>query len=152
MTDTNKFLLRSLEENWIHARQSENKRATLANVAIVVVAAIHIALTQTGFNTKALPLTILLIFLGIYGIMANVKLYERQQFHTLRARKLRARLDELCPHAHVQQLQIIAEDEHKIKNAKLMNFRLNNIWLGLHALIATAGIIYTIISLFPKGQ
>ena len=147
MNDTHEFLLRSIEENWIHARQSEDKRATIAIVILIVASFIQVVLTQVGLNKNALPLTLWLILLGVYGIATSAKLYERSQFHIRRARKLRARLDELCPDAQVELLQKMAEDEHKVHYPRLMNVRLNNIWLGLYTLIAVLGVVYTIISL-----
>jgi hypothetical protein len=147
MDNTNEFLLRSMIENWIHARQSEDKRATIANVILVVASAIQGMLVLVGLDKKALPLTITLIILGIYGALTSAKLYERSQFHILRARKLRDRLDELCPEAQVQLLQKVAEDEHKTHYPVLMNVRLNTIWLGLHTVVAILGVVYTIICL-----
>jgi hypothetical protein len=147
MDSTNEFLLRSMVENWIHTRQSEDKRATIANVILVVASAIQGMLVLVGLDKKALPLTITLIVLGVYGALASAKLYERSQFHILRARKLRDRLDELCPEAQVQLLQKVAEDEHKTHYPVLMNVRLNTIWLGLHTVVAILGVVYTIICL-----
>ena len=141
------FLLRVLEENWILARQAEDKRAMIAHVNIAAATVANEILVLVGFKKNALPLTILLMILGIYGIIATAKLYERSQYHIQRARKLRARLDELYPDTQVEMLQKSAENEHKILYPRLVNVRLNTIWLSLHTLIAILGIIYTIIIL-----
>lgn len=141
------FLFRSLEENWKHARLSEDKRATIANLVILIASAIQIALAVVGLSIKALPLTIMLIILATYGAFSTAKLYERAQYHIQRARKLRAQLDALCSNAHVQQLQGEAEEEHKKRYPRLMDIRLNNIWLALYGLIAALGVIYTVICL-----
>ena len=147
MTDTIEFLLRSMEENQKHAHLSENRRATLANVVLVIVSAIHVVLALVGFSRRALPLTVLLVLLGVYGLLVSVKLYERQQFHLLRARMLRKQLDELCPQAQVLQVQKLAEEEHKTHYSLFFKVRLNNIWLGLYTVIAVLGIVYTVICL-----
>src|SRR6266536_2491942 len=105
MNEVTAFLLRVLEENWIHARQSEDKRATIANVVLIITTALQITFTFVGLSRNALPLTLFQAFLGIYALLGTTKLYERSQFHILRARKLRARLDELYPDAQVEQLQ-----------------------------------------------
>lgn len=148
MSDTMTFLLRALEENWILARQAEDKRAVIAHVNIATATVASGILALIGFKKNALPLTVLLAILGIYGIVATAKLYERSQYHIQRARKLRTRLDELYPDTQVEMLQKIAENEHKIRYPRLVNVRLNTIWLSLHTLIAVLGIIYTIIILY----
>jgi hypothetical protein len=88
-----------------------------------------------------------MVVLGVYGITTSRKLYERSQYHFLRARKLRVHLDEIFPNAQVEQLLKQAESEHKIHYAFLMNVRLNNIWILLHIAIAISGLLYTFISL-----
>src|SRR5947209_4221428 len=109
MADTTDVLLHMVEEYWTQARHTEDQRAIITNLIVIIATAIHGVLTQTGFRINALPLTILLIILGIYGVVATTKLYERWQFHTHRARKLRRRLDELCPEAQIQILQTAAD-------------------------------------------
>ncbi len=147
MSDTTAFLLRALEENWILARQAEDKRAVIAHVNIAAATVANGILALVGFKKNALPLTVLLAILGIYGIAATAKLYERSQYHIQRARKLRARLDELSSEAQVEMLQKSAENEHKVRYPRLMHVRLNTIWLSLHTLIAVLGVAYTIIIL-----
>lgn len=137
-----------MEENWILARQAEDKRAVIAHVNIIAITVASGILVLIGFKKNALLLSILLVILGIYGILATAKLYERSQYHIHRARKLRAKLDELYPDAQVERLQKSAENEHRMRYPRLMNVRLNTIWLSLHILIAVLGAVYTIMILF----
>jgi hypothetical protein len=44
-------------------------------------------------------------------------------------------------------LQKSAENEHRARYPRLMNVRLNAVWLSLHTLIAVLGVTYTIIIL-----
>jgi hypothetical protein len=74
MADTTDILMSMIEENWNQVRHSEDQRATITNLIIIVVSVIHGVLTQTGFTRKALPLTLLLIILGLYGIVVTAKL------------------------------------------------------------------------------
>ncbi len=144
---TQQFLLRILEENWRHARLSEEKRATLANLALLITFITQVVLAFTGFNRRVLPLPAFLIVCGIYAFAVNKKLYERAQFHTQRARKLRASLDQALPEAKVETLQTSAEAEHARRYAFWMKVRLHTIWLGLHLLIAVLGIVETLLCL-----
>lgn len=146
MTETISFLRQALEENWIHARQAEEKRATLANVVLVLASTTIIAIAFIGLSSKTLLLTLLLMLLGVYGIATTMKLYERSQYHILRARKLRARLDKLCPDAQVEQTQKTAEVEHQAKYPRLMHIRLNSIWLGFYAFLIVVGMALAIMS------
>ncbi len=145
MNETYELLFRTMEENWLHARQAEDKRAMIATVNLIIVSAINGIIAFTGLNQRLIPLTIWMIVIGVYGIVSSLKLYERSQFHILRARKLRARLDELCPDAHEEQLQRDAEKEHKLRYGRMIGVRLNNVWLGLHAFIIVLGGVYTIL-------
>ncbi|MBV8694711.1 MAG: hypothetical protein JO125_05740 [Chloroflexi bacterium] len=145
MNETYEFLMGCMQENWLHARLCEEKRATTANLVIVLATAVQAMLLLTGINRKALALTMLLMVLGLYGLLASAKLYERSQFHIRRARRLRARLDELLPDAQVQPLQSIAEEEHTAHYPVLSQVRLNTIWLGMHLLVVILGVVDTII-------
>ena len=120
------------------------------HIVLIVAAAIQIVLSIIGFNGKALPLTITLIILGEYGMLATTKLYERSQFHIRRARRLRSRLNQLYPDAQVEQLQQSAEHEHQKCYPVFMRIRLNSIWLGLYVIIFSTGILETILCL-TKG-
>lgn len=148
MADTIDVLLHMFEENWAHVRHSDDQRATMTNLIFIVASIINGVLTQTGFRKNALPLTILLIILGLYGMLASAKLYEQSIFHVQRARQLRLRLDELCPDAKLLLLRKNAEDLHKKEIPMLVRkVPLEFIWIGLHVLILILGITYTAIIL-----
>jgi hypothetical protein len=144
---TNRFLLRLLEENWQHAKLSEEKRALVAHLVLVITFTSQVVIVFTGFSKRALPVTCFLILLGVYALAVSRKLYERAQFHTLRARKLRTRLDQMYSEAKVEALQSSAEVEHAERYSFWMHVRLNNIWLGLHILVVILGIAETIVCL-----
>jgi multisubunit Na+/H+ antiporter MnhG subunit len=140
------FLLRAMEENQIHARLAEEKRATIANTILILASSAIIALAFIGLNGRALPLTLLLVLLGAYGTIVTTKLYERSQFHILRARKLRARLDALYPNAQVEQLQKLAESEHLTNYRLFARLRLNTIWTDLYIALIMLGIVLSVLS------
>jgi len=136
-----------MEENWRLARQAEDKRATLAAISLIVISGLQSVFVFSGFNLKMLSLTLWMVSLGVYGIVATTKLYERSQFHILRARKLRARLDALCPDAQEEDLQHIAEKEHQQRYPLLSRVRLNSIWICFHSLIIVLGLFDTVVSI-----
>ena len=145
--DSNAFLTCNMKENWQLAREAEEKRFLLATMNLLLAAALQITLAFTGFHRQVLPVTCWLMLIGIYGIVASLKLYERSQFHILRARKLRAKLDNLYPDADLEQLFQEAEKEQKQAYPLLRRTRLNNIWIALHTLIILLGMIYSILCL-----
>lgn len=145
MSETHELLFRTMEENWRLARQAEDKRAVIAALNLLVISGLQGILAFSNFDLKMLSLTLWMMSLGVYGIATTTKLYERSQFHILRARKLRARLDTLCPDAQEEDLQQLAEEEHQHHYPLLMRIHLNSIWICLHSLIIVLGLSDTII-------
>jgi len=135
-----------MEENWLHARQAEEKRAAIATVNLVMTSGVLVVLIFTGLHPYVILLTCWLIILGSYGIVTCLKLYERSQYHLLRARKLHARLDTLCLDAQVEPLLQVAEQEHRRSIYRtMMHVRLNSLWIGLHGIIASLGVLSTVL-------
>lgn len=147
-SETFSFLLCNMQEDWQLSREAEEKRFLLATVNLFLATALQITLVVMGFHRQTLPVPFWLILIGVYGVVANVKLYERSQFHILRARKLRARLDSLVPEAELESLFQNAEQEQQRAYPLLAKMRLNNIWITLHAVITLLGIIYSMVCLF----
>lgn len=148
MNEKAEIFLRTVEENRLQCRQHEDQRATITGLVVVIASAIQGGLTQTGFNKNALPLTIMLIVLGFFGMTASAKLYERAKLHSDRARKLREQLSEIYPDLQLESLIEISNKEHNKKYGLIaQKVRLYIIWLTLHAIIAVLGFIYTIIIL-----
>ncbi len=134
--DTVAFLLRNLEENWILARQAEEKRATIAHLVLLLATLILGAF----FLSHCASLALLLIPLGVYGLLTTLKLYERSQYHIFRARKLRARIDELCPEAGLEVLYKEVEREHRARYPWLASVRLNTIWVCFYVVLIALGV------------
>lgn len=147
MSDETEILLRLHEDQWTHARHSEDQRATVTNLVITLASAGIAFIAQTGLNPTKLPITVLLIILGLYGAFTSEKLSERSRYHIIRARLLRKRIDELYPDAKIEQLKEEAERYHKNRDSFLYDFKLHYLWLALHLAISLTGIILTIIVL-----
>jgi hypothetical protein len=135
------------QENWNHARHTESQRATLANLILVIVSVIHAFLAQIGLGQQSLPMSILLIVLGLFGAVASAKLYERLTLHMHRASKIYRHLDELCPDAQLTLIKDEVYEERKNLYKSLSRIRVNYVWTTLYVLIITLGVLYTIIGL-----
>lgn len=141
------FLLHVMQENWQLSREAEGKRSLLATINLLNATALQIVIVFTGFQWRILPITCWMILISIYGLCASLKLYERSQFHIIRARKLRAKLSGLYPDTELEQLFQCAEQEQRQAYPLLVKVRLNTIWTALHALIGMLGVLYTLLCL-----
>lgn len=148
LSNSSAFLICNMQENWRLAREAEEKRSILATVNLLVATALQIVIVFTGFQWRLLPVTCWMIFISVYGMFAGLKLYERSQFHIVRARKLRAKLENFYPDTELEQLFQRAEQEQRQVYPWLMRVRLNAIWTALHALIGILGAVYTLLCLW----
>ena len=151
MADEADILIKFCEEEWTQGRQSENQRATMTNFSIIIAVAIFGLIVQMDFGTKALPLAIILVLVGTYGALVSIKLYERWQLHMRRARDWRKRIDELHPNAQLLQLRKAAWNDHKAKHHWLVRLHLNWLWVAIHSLIVSFGVVCAIIIIFVHG-
>jgi hypothetical protein len=145
MADETDILLNFCEEEWIQARQSEDQRAIITNIVLVIASASLGLLSQKGLVTELLPVTIFLIILGVYGALTSQKYYERHQFHIERARGWRKRLEELHPKSQINKVREEANAKHSKKFKRLEKIHLHTLWLFLHMTIALMGIALSII-------
>jgi hypothetical protein len=145
MADDTDVLLKLFEEERNQGLHLESQRAIVTNFIITISAAIVGFLVQKKFEIYTLPLAMMLILLGIYGIVISTKLYERWQIHSRRARYWRRRIDQLHPKARIEPLRVKADVDHSAKYSKIEKIRLYRLWLLLHILIALMGVICTII-------
>jgi hypothetical protein len=141
------FIQQQMEENFYLANQAERMRLIVATGNLVFATALQISIGILGLEPRALPLTGWMIFLGIYGVFAGMKLYERESYHRSRVRKLRGKLNDLYTDAELEKLFKEIEQEHGQIYPRLMVLRMNTILIALHALIALLGVIYTIFCL-----
>ena len=141
MADETDILLKFCEEDWAQARQSEDQRAIVTNIILIITSAVLGLLSQRELVLEMLPLAVFLIVLGIYGGFTSQKYYERHQFHIERARAWRKRLEELTPKSQINKLREEANAKHSKKFRRLEKLHLHTLWLFLHVAITSIGII-----------
>lgn len=147
MADEIDVLLKFYEEDWQQARQAEDQRTAITNITLIIVPALIGFVSQQGFNINVLPLTILLVILGIYGIVASQKLYERHCYFSDRSGLWRDKISELHPSLEINQIRDNARQKHSKRFKRIERIRLYSLWLILHSLVALAGLILTLIIL-----
>jgi hypothetical protein len=146
MDDTEVFF-KFCEEHWAYARQSEDQRTAFTNIVLLIASIIIGLISNRGLAYEVLPLTMLLILLGIVGAIASEKLYERHQYHSGRASAYGKRIRDLHPDATLDEYRKKAEETHNAQFSKPHKMRLHHLWLILHLSIALAGVILSILIL-----
>jgi hypothetical protein len=127
-------------------RQSENQRAALTNYVLVITAAISGFVVQQHFTLRTLPLSFLIIIIGLYGAVAAAKYHERADYHLLQARALTRVLVEAGVLADHDTVLTEYRQQHDRKYPRLHRLRLNRLWTGLHLGIAVYGVVLAIIT------
>jgi hypothetical protein len=147
VADETDVLLKFFDEDWRQVRQSEDQRTAFSNIVLLIASAVFGFLTQYGLTRNAVPLTVLLIVLGIFGGIASEKLYERSKLHMELAWAWRRRLSELHPDIQLDRLTGEAEEIHRKRFPRLFGLHLHFVWLTLQVSIAVAGLILTIVAM-----
>jgi hypothetical protein len=145
--DTN-VLLKVYEMQWIFLRQTEDQRTQITNMVLLIASAVTGFIAQKGLGFDVLPLTILLIALGLYGALISEKMYERFGFFRQRADTLEKKLEALAPGVELGRLWQQANEMNAREFPRLNKLRLHHLWLVLHLGIAAGGIILTVLAVF----
>jgi len=138
-------LIAFCQEQWTQARHTEDQRATISNLIIVVASVIIGFVSKSELTFQLLPLTILLIGLGLFGVFVTEKLYELFHYHHDKAKRWQLRIDELQPNSRLSELETEAERQHNNYWKRWRQIRLHYLWLILHMAIALMGVIFTIL-------
>lgn len=156
--DAKDVLWKFYQEYYAQMRHYEMQRSTVTNLLLLVAAAILAFITyDKALSRSDLPLTGLLVIIGLFGAAFSLKHYERSSFHIERARKFRDKLDELLFESTlITHLKREADALHK-KNHPILSrnyrgwWRVHRLWVVLHLLIAALGLLLTIfIALWPQ--
>jgi hypothetical protein len=114
-------------------RQSESQRAVLTNYVLVIA--------------STLPLSILIVVIGLYGAATAAKYHERADYHLSQARALTRTLKDIGAltdaDAHVEEYR----EAHYQKFPRLHRLRLHSLWTGLHLGVSGYGLVLIVITL-----
>ena len=148
MPDDTDVLLFFCDEYWEEIRHTENQRATLTNLIILIASAVLGLFVQWGLSRGFIPLAVLLILLGLYGAAITLKLYERYNFLQSRLYLFYDKIDGLHPNAEFLRLRADADARHKGHFPKLSKMRVHQLWLTIHVAISVAGVVLTVLILY----
>ena len=140
MADDTDVLINYCDEARQEMRHIENQRATITNISILISSVIIGYIAQQKIDLTLLPVSALMIFLGIYGMIFTSKLYERHQFAQSRNDQWTKQIDKLKPKSNLLKLRATADREHAAQFPRMSKVRLNRLWMILHAFIMLVGI------------
>lgn len=139
-------LLAYWAEHRAQMRQSEDQRSALTNYILVIVAALTGFVVQQKLTAQTLPVTLLIVLIGVYGALSTAKYHERATYHLSQARALTRTLEEAGALPSDERLREY-RTKHYRKYPRLHRLRLHWLWTGLHLAIAGYGIALTITAL-----
>jgi hypothetical protein len=139
MADRIDVLLELWKEQREANRWTENQRATLTNIIIIVVAAGLGFIARIGLRPSMLVVTLPMMLLGLYGAFACLKFHERCAFHVGQARGLRKKIAEQFPDLKIESTLKATSREQRERFPRLRKIRLYMVWTTLHCAIAASG-------------
>lgn len=148
MADDTQVLLKLHELQWDGIKQAEALRSQVANLILLIASVVYGFIGQHGLTGDMLPLTLLLIGLGIYGIVISEKLYERWWFWRRRTEILEKKIDSMHPGAEIIKLWQDVDASQAKAYPRMSRVRLHYLWIALHLGIALSGVAMTGILVF----
>ena len=132
--DEQDILTRAWQENLASMRQMDAQRTTLSNIIFVIAAAATGLLIKHDTTSVGWQAALALLIIGVFGIIAVLKLYERHQLYKTRAE---ACLQEVSQGTFdlLKDTETVHEKEHKFLSGQ----KLYELWVMLHVLIALVG-------------
>jgi hypothetical protein len=146
MAVTDDALVAYWKEHREQLRQSESQRAVLTNFVLVITAAISALVAQQRFNVRTLPVSVLVILIGLYGALAAAKYHERAEYHLMQARTLTRVLVDAGLLTDSRAALQASRDIHYSKYPKLSRLRLHWLWTGLNIGVAVYGVTLVVIT------
>jgi hypothetical protein len=116
-------------------------------MSILISSVIIGYIAQQKLEFALIPISSILIFLGIYGVVFTSKLYERHRFAQSRIDHWTKQIDKLQPKSNLLKLRAVADKEHASQFPRMSKVRLNRLWMMLHAFIMLVGIGITVLIL-----
>lgn len=142
-------LLKSFGESFSEARQVENQRTSMSNFLIIITAAIFAFVSSQGFSYNTIPISILMILLGVFGFFMSAKYAQRFHRNYTTVRLIRKRINELCPESQILEIETKSSGENELRYPFLKKrIPILYLWLGLHLVICFMGVLSVIIAIF----
>ncbi|MBB3054788.1 hypothetical protein [Mucilaginibacter gotjawali] len=148
MTESDKIeiLLSTIDRHWGQAKQSEDQRSKMTNYLLVLYLAAQGFIVQKDFDRSTIMVSVIIIIVAIYGVLASFKYYERFRLHATRVGRLMDVFDKFSDGISLNIIEKTADNDHKLNFPRLHKIRLNKIWILLHCAFAVVGVVDICIS------
>jgi len=158
--DEKDVLLAFNREHYARLQHYETQRTAASNLLVIIAAAILAFVTFDKALTIAdLPLTILLLFIGMFGAAFCVKYYERASRQMQLIRFTRRKIDALvldsklldnlrddADAAHALEFPRFHAEKPSLRHAAW--WKIYRLWIAFHLFIALLGLILSILIYF----
>lgn len=145
MPDEAEILLRFWQEQRDQAKQSEDQRAVMTNIILIISSAGVGLVAKQGVDDRSMILVAVpLIVLGIVGALTSLKYRERFELHIGEARLYRRQLDTLYPSLRLERRWQILRVAHRARHPLLNRVRLYHLWTFIPFVVAITGLGLTI--------
>ncbi|HVW95841.1 MAG TPA: hypothetical protein VHA56_07720 [Mucilaginibacter sp.] len=172
------LLFKFYQEQCTQGRHHETQRAAVATATLAISAALIGVITgDNNLSRNDLPLTLLLIAVGIFSAVFSLKHYERFRRHMALAKNFRDAIDVLLPYHPVlgdflrqleraysendgdsektgeSTLRVLKKNADKNHNRRfptLVNLHLYNWWAGLCLVVSVIGLALTFIIIYYR--
>ncbi len=125
----------------------DQQRSTVTNFIITLTGGLIALITVKGFSSLTIPISVFIVFLGFYGIATTYKFYERSKYHFTRSNLCLEMLDEQIGEGHIKKIKDNTTQKIKKEFPAMSNIKNHQIWLVLHLMIITFGIISLVASI-----
>jgi len=150
MTQPVEALLAQWNEQRQQLRQSETQRATLTNYVLVLASALTGLAVQQHLQARTLPLSALILLIGLYGAVSAAKYHERAEYHVHQARAITRALQDLGALPDIRDQLTEARERHYSAYPRLHRIRLHSLWTGLNLAVAALGLCLLLVTLISS--
>ena len=150
-------ILALVVEHMNELRHVEEHRQWIINLIVVVASGAAAIGSSIGFSSTSIPISILVMSLGLFGVFATLKLYERQIWYQNRLKMLIEQLDNFQEGLDLLKLYAAHEVQHKKRTRssslskaikiKFSSVRMHVLWVIFNLFICLLGVAMLIISL-----
>lgn len=141
-------LLKMYETKYMLAKQAEDQRATMSNFLITIAAVMFAFISQQSFARKTIPISLLTILLGLFGLFMSAKYSQHYLKNYAGAALIRTRISHLCPEAQLLEIESKASDGNRSRSPFLSKVPTLYLWAALHSTICLVGGLCVLLALF----
>lgn len=154
--DAKEILWRLYQDNYDNARHHESLRSTVTNFIIVIAGGIGTIVSVGGFTPLDLPLTLMLVGLGIFGALFSSSHYERYKRNKERAKAYLRELDFILFENEkevLKEIKITTDDKRKKKHRTLNRlYDVHWLWMFLPLMVTVLGLALSVMCWLRLGE